>query len=241
MIPLFRFIFDLERFVFPPFCLICKNELRKAQVVCNRCFDKIHFISRKKCKICSKPLKSGTVCGKCKKKRPYFDSVISCGSYTPPLSDIIKVFKYQNRPSLSQRLARVIYSNYNSRANIKNINYLTWVPMQRAEIRERGYNHSKLLALELSKISSLKSIDLLYKKSNIPSQTTLPYEKRFDNVKDAYEIRDKNLKEFKGNPEKGIIIIDDVLTTGSTLNECSKRLKEAGFQKVFGLVLATSP
>jgi len=97
------------------------------------------------------------------------------------------------------------------------------------------------LAEEFSKISSLRSINLLCKTANIPSQTTLPYEKRLINVKDAYEIREKTLKSFKGNPENGIILIDDVLTTGSTLNECAMKLKEAGFKKVVGLVLAISP
>lgn len=113
--------------------------------------------------------------------------------------------------------------------------------MKKSEKRDRGYNQSQLLAHEFSKISSLKSTNLLRKTANIPSQTTLPYEKRIHNVKDAYEIREEALKDFKGNPENGIILIDDVLTTGSTLNECARRLKEVGFKKVVGLVLAISP
>jgi competence protein ComFC len=241
MNPLFRFLSDLEKFIFPPFCPICDNELGRTEIICQRCFDKIYFVSSKKCGICGKPIKSGRVCTDCRKEKPYFDFVISCGSYVPPLSDIIKIYKYHNRPSLSVRLARKLYSNYNSRGDAGNIDYLTWVPMKKSEIRERGYNQSRLLASEFAKISSLKSIDLLQKTANIPSQTTLPYEKRPGNVKGAYEIREKTLKNFKGNPENGIILIDDVLTTGSTLNECARRLKKAGFKKVVGLVLAISP
>ncbi len=241
MNPLSRFFSDLEKFVFPPFCPICDNELKRTDIICQRCFDKIYFVSRKKCKFCGKPLKSGKICGNCRKKNPYFDFVISCGSYVPPFSDIIKIYKYRNRPSLSTRLARKLYSNYSSRSDVRNIEHLTWVPMKRTEKRERGYNQSQLLAEEFSKISSLRSINLLCKTANIPSQTTLPYEKRLINVKDAYEIREKTLKSFKGNPENGIILIDDVLTTGSTLNECAMKLKEAGFKKVVGLVLAISP
>jgi competence protein ComFC len=121
------------------------------------------------------------------------------------------------------------------------VDYLTWIPMRKAEKRERGYNQSKLLVEEFSKISSLKGIDLLYKAANIPSQTVLSNEERLNNVKDAYKIREETLKVFKGDKNKGIILIDDVLTTGSTLNECAIKLKEAGFKKVFGLVLAISP
>jgi ComF family protein len=241
MNPLFRFLGDLEKFIFPPFCPICDNELKRTEIICQRCFDKIYFVSRKKCKICGKQLNSGKICKNCRKKSPYFDFVISCGSYVPPFSDIIKTYKYRNRPSLSKRLARKLYSYYNARSDIKEINHLTWVPMRNHEKRERGYNQSQLLAEEFSKISSLKSTNLLCKTANIPSQTSLPYEKRLNNVKCAYEIRKKALKNFKNNPKNGIILIDDVLTTGSTLNECARKLKEAGFVKVIGLVLAISP
>jgi competence protein ComFC len=241
MNPLFRFLIDLENFIYPPYCSICGNELKKTEIICQRCLDKTFFVSRKKCKICGKPVKSGKICKKCRKETPYFDFVVSCGSYVPPFSDIIKIYKYGNRPSLSVRLARKLYSNYSSRGDLENINYLTWVPMKKPEKRERGYNQSQLLAREFARISSLKSINLLQKTATIPSQTTLPYEKRFVNVKDAYGVKEKSLKDFKSNPENGIILIDDVLTTGSTLNECARRLKEAGFKKVVGLVLATSP
>jgi competence protein ComFC len=241
MNPLFRFFSDLEKFIFPPFCPICDNELKRTEIICQRCFDKIHFVSRKKCKICGKPLKSGKICKVCREETPYFDYVISCGNYVPPFSDIIKTYKYRNRPSLSKRLARKLYPYYNSRSDLRDINYLTWVPMSNPEKRERGYNQSQLLAYEFSKISSLKSINILHKTANIPSQTSLPYEKRLNNVKCAYEIRKQTLKSFKGNPENGILLIDDVLTTGSTLNECARKLKEAGFLKVIGLVLAISP
>ena len=241
MIPLFKLIYDIEEFVYPPLCPICENEIKESKIVCQRCFDNIHFVSRKQCKICGKPIKRGKICIKCKKNRPSFDTIISCGSYVPPLSDIIKLYKFKNRPSLSVKLARKLYTTFNSHADIKDIEHITWVPMRRVEIRERGYNQSQLLAFEFSRISSLESIDLLYKSKNIPSQTTLPYEKRINNVKNAYKIRKQALNLFKENSKKGIILIDDVFTTGSTLNECAKRLKETGFKKVIGLVLATSP
>mgnify|MGYP000691302801 CR=1 FL=1 len=241
MNPLFRFFADLENFVFPAFCPICDNELKRTEIVCQRCFNDAFFVSRKKCECCGKPVKSGKRCENCRERNPHFDYVISCGNYVPPWSDIIKIFKYRSRPSLSKRLARKLYSNYLSRSDVKDIDCLTWVPMTGAEKRERGYNQSRLLAEEFSKISCLTRIGLLRKKANIPSQTALSYEKRFINVKGAYELRKKTLQHFKSNPEKGIIIIDDVLTTGSTLNECARKLKEAGFKKVIGLVLAVSP
>ena len=136
MNPLFRFLEDLENFIFPPFCPICDNELKRSEIICQRCFDKIYFVSRKKCKICGKPTESGKICKVCRKKNPYFDFVISCGSYVPPFSDIIKTYKYCNRPSLSKRLARKLYSHYNSRSDIKEINHFI-------EIYVKWYNNGK--------------------------------------------------------------------------------------------------
>lgn len=221
--------------------MICNNELKKREVICQRCFDKVYFISSKKCKFCGRPIKNGKTCKFCRRERPSFDFLISSGNYVFPFSEIIKIYKYKNRPVLSSKLARKLYSSYLAHSHLGKIDYLTWVPMRRAETRERGYNQSELLAKEFAKISSLKCVELLYKASNIPSQTKLPEEKRINNVKEAYKIKEKELKKLKLEKGKSIIIIDDVLTTGSTLNECAKKLKEVGFKKVYGLVLAISP
>lgn len=244
MNPLFRFFVDLENFVFPPLCPICGDELKKNKIICQRCFDKTYFVSSNRCTFCGRPLKSGNICEGCKEEPPSFDFVVSCGSYVSPLADIIKIYKYKNRPSLSVKLARKLYSNYKARSKLTDINLVTWVPMRKAEIRERGYNQSKLLAEEFCRLSSLEGVNLLSKVVNVPSQTKLSNKKRVENVKGTYQVRKKVLKKLntdKGNFNKKIILIDDVLTTGSTLKECALKLKEAGFKKVVGFVLAISP
>jgi len=123
---------------------------------------------------------------------------------------------------------------------LKRIKAVTWVPMRRTELRERGYNQSKLLAEKLANYANLKSAPLIKKVRNIPSQTKLPYEKRISNVVGAYKVRDEYLELIHKDLEEGIILIDDVITTSSTMNECARILNEKGVGRVIGMVLAIS-
>ena len=231
---------DILNFIYPPYCSICKESTHGINIVCNSCFEKIHFINKNRCKICGKKLKSGNICKDCEENPPFFDFVIGCGNYVPPLSNIIKIYKYNHRPSLSEHLARILYSLYQSRGDLKRIKAVTWVPMRRTELRERGYNQSKLLAEKLANYANLKSAPLIKKVRNIPSQTKLPYEKRISNVVGAYKVRDEYLELIHKDLEEGIILIDDVITTSSTMNECARILNEKGVGRVIGMVLAIS-
>jgi len=238
---MFKILNDLMDFIFPPFCAICGRRLDGDKVVCNRCFGKTYFVSQKRCRICGMTVKSRSICKECKKDPPNFDFVIGCGSYVTPLSNIIKFYKYNHRPSLSERLARMLYSSYLRRGDVRKIEIVTWVPMQWVGIRERGYNQSRLLAENFSAIASLRSMPLLKKIRNIPSQTKLSYKDRLTNVRNAYKVERRALDELSRDLNNGIILVDDVLTTAATLNECARALKEAGFSRVIGLVLAISP
>ncbi|MEA1912965.1 MAG: ComF family protein [candidate division WOR-3 bacterium] len=236
-----RILQNIADFIFPPFCAICGNDLDGEKVVCKECFGKVHFVSNSQCRICGKPIKSGTICKSCRENLPSFNFVIGCGSYVPPLSNIIKLYKYNRRPSLSERLARLLYSSYQTRGDVKGIKLVTWVPMRRAKIRERGYNQSRILAREFTFIAGLKSVKLLRKVKNIQSQTKLSSCERLVNVQGAFRVDYEILNALDSDLKKEVILIDDVLTTGATLNECSKVLKKAGFSRVIGLVSAISP
>jgi len=234
-------LIDFVDFIFPPYCAICGDRLGGETMVCNKCFGEIHFLSRRRCRICGKTIKSGNICKNCRENPPDFDFVIGCGNYVYPFSNIIKFYKYNNRPSLLKRLARMLYSVYLVRGDVKRIKIVTWVPMRGVELRTRGYNQSRLLADEFATIASLRSVPLLKKVRSIPSQTKLSDKERLTNVRDAYKVDQKVLDGLNNDLDGGIIVIDDVITTASTLNECARALKERGISRVIGLVLAISP
>jgi ComF family protein len=140
--------------------------------------------------------------------------------------------KYRNLRALAAPLARML--NDYLVANPLPGNVLMPVPLHRKRVRERGYNQSDLLAKELGKLCNLPVVDdCLVRRENTPPQTrTVTVEERKTNVSGAFGCLDKILKD------RQVILIDDVSTSGATLDACAAALKEAGAESVWGLVLA---
>lgn len=228
-------------FIYPPYCKICGGELKKEKVICNRCFDSIHFINNKRCKICGKNTGGKEICKFCRDESPPFDVVIAAGNYVTPLREIIMEFKYNNRLTLADRLSRMMYSVFISRGDLSFLKAVTWVPMNSVELRERGYNQSQILAEKFAELGDLKIYNILKKVRKIPSQTGLSEDERIKNVRGAYRVREDVFRDNKEELQAGLILIDDVFTTGSTLRECASDLKVYGVNRIAGLVLAISP
>jgi len=108
------------------------------------------------------------------------------------------------------------------------------VPLHPKRLRERGYNQSRLLALELAKLTGMRLVDdsLVRRRHNTPQARTRNVEERRDNVAAAFGCRDRRLEG------KAVLLIDDVATSGATLDACARALKEAGASSVWGLALA---
>lgn len=203
-------------FFFPPFCHICGIRIEKGKVVCERCFSQIKPVF-KEYKRLLKNLK-------------YLDDVKGFGSFSPPLDQIIHLFKYYGRISLKDRLVdllEITYKTYYSREDIK---YIVPVPLHPTRKRERGYNQSFILGLELSKRINIPISQGLKRIRYTTTQTLLSEKEREKNIKNAF----KSNKEYEGT----ILLIDDVFTSGHTLDDCARALKEAGASKVISLVVA---
>ncbi|MDR2778636.1 MAG: ComF family protein, partial [Rickettsiales bacterium] len=116
------------------------------------------------------------------------------------------------------------------------VDFIIPVPIHRKRLRWRGYNQTLLLADELSRLIAIRTIpDLLVKNKNTVAQTTLKSKKRRVNLKSAFNINEEYVNLIR---DKNIMITDDVFTTGSTVNECAKVLKNNGVRKVFVLTIA---
>lgn len=114
------------------------------------------------------------------------------------------------------------------------IDYLTFVPLHRARLKEREFNQSQLLALKLSRHFKVPLLDNLLKRVRpTPSQTNLSKEERFKSLRGAFAAREN--EQIKG---KTILLVDDVFTTGATFNECAKVLRQAGVKQADGFTLA---
>ncbi|NMB98546.1 MAG: ComF family protein [Clostridiaceae bacterium] len=132
--------------------------------------------------------------------------------------------------------ANISNANVNSENHENEFDMIISVPLHKEREKERGYNQACLVSKELSRIMKLPEIsDILIRKKNTSPQSLLHGEERSDNIKNAFEVADIN--KVKG---KKILLVDDVLTTGSTVNECSRTLKKAGAVKVDIAVIAVA-
>jgi competence protein ComFC len=151
--------------------------------------------------------------------------------------------KYKRNKTLKGSLLHAVYENIlpeiEEKITFENFNapIITWVPQSRKRKKERGYNQSKDLAEALAKKLNLTTENLLYKTKETESQTKLKRTRRLLNMKNSFAVmEEKNAKESICG--KNIIIIDDVVTTGATLNEARKVLTQAGARKVMCIALA---
>lgn len=164
----------------------------------------------------------------------YFAAGYSACIYDGVLKELIHSFKYNGKIALSGILAKFMIDFINDNHRIINgINLVTFVPLHNKRLREREFNQSKLLAAAISKEFRIGLLDTLEKRVPTRHQNELTRNDRLDNLKGVFKV--KKPCDIKG---LRILLVDDVMTTGATLNECSKTLLEAGADEIICLTLA---
>ncbi|MDD5081136.1 MAG: ComF family protein [Candidatus Omnitrophica bacterium] len=226
------FIKEIVNILFPNLCFSCLAKTEN-NVLCSDCYNKIQFVTAPVCILCQNPSNT-RICGKCLKKRIYYDRLICVMRYTGPIKDVIHNFKYTHHNFLADFLSEFIFAYIEAVPYLNICEYtLTAVPIHPAKLKERGYNQSYLLAKKIANNFKIPvKNDIIFKIKDNMSQTELKKTERADNVINVFDI-DKNI------PVNGkIMIIDDIFTTGSTVNECARLLKEHGAKEVVVLTLA---
>jgi len=232
--------------IFPPRCLICQaflqdqNTLQGGQDLpfCQACFNDFTVIRSPICSLCGRPFSDGAerdrVCEDCLRKRPSYDVARAPYLYDGALMTAIHELKYAQRSHLADSLGSLLASFAQTWIGELKGSLIMPVPLHPRRLRARGFNQSLLLArCVASKTGSdLDFLSLRRTKFTKP-QTELTSEERKKNVRKAFEVMKPEL--VKG---RTILLVDDVATTGSTLNECAKALKRAGAESVLCLVLA---
>lgn len=224
--------------IYSPLCILCKEQTYYPRNLCGDCWSKIEWITKPHCKICSLPFEyevdDSVICGACLSKKPSFDKMRSVFLYNDISARLISSFKYNDKT-----YPHNTYSNWMHRAGVdlwNEVDYISFVPLSFRRILSRKYNQSAILAKDLSKIAKKEIIyNLMYRTKYVAPQASLNKKDRLKNVKGVFAMNKKYSKKIKG---KTIIIIDDVTTTGATLNECAKILKKNGADKVFVLTMA---
>ena len=237
------FILDL---IFPRFCLGCGKEMasKQASQVCDACFGKITLNSGVQCHICGLRNIKGT-CKRCRRKTP-LKGLLAAGQYKNPiLKEMIRRFKYQSVQSLKKPLAELII-NYLKKENLtdkfsarKNNFILVPIPLTLRRKLVRGFNQSELLAKEIGNFLNCPVINLLKRKKFTSSQAEISdWQKRKENISGAFCLSPTYPQIYRFRKPIKVIIVDDVATSGATLEEAARVLKEAGVKEIYGLVVA---
>ncbi len=214
---------------FPQRCLGCGRE---GCLFCRSCGDSLTRISPPLCPRCGRPQLNGTLCPGCVSRPAEIDGIRSPFRFEGVMREAIHQLKYRNLRALAAPLSRLM-NDYLS-ANPIPGDVLVPVPLHRKRLRERGYNQSGLLARELGRLSRLPVADscLVREIATPPQARTTNLEERQSNVANAFTCRDDSLRG------KQVLLIDDVATSGATLDACARALKAAGAASVWGLTLA---
>ncbi|MFN0070662.1 MAG: ComF family protein [Chloroflexota bacterium] len=214
--------------LFPSRCVGCG---RRDTDLCDACRSNLLRLPDRRCPHCAAPAGRLGVCDRCRTHRVYLDSIRVDLAFDGPLRKAIHLLKYRHGTYLIPMLRDLALESI--RARPLRPDAIVPVPIGPRRLRERGYNQSILLAEAIGSALNLPVMVALDRVKEGPSQTRLNVSERRANVRDAFAVR----RDLDPDGLR-LLLIDDVMTTGATLDACARALKRAGAARVFGLAVA---
>lgn len=226
--------------LFPIFCLSCGKE---GDWLCDRCISGIKLLDFQVCPDCEENItERGSLCPYCRRSGKLFiDLLLVATSYeNPVIKRLVHSLKYRFVAGIADPLSALLVRAIQKK-DLSLPNFIVPVPLHPRRLRWRGFNQSLLLARNISEELApplrIEVLDILNrKKYNRPQMEIKNYQERLANIKDNFFLGDGLAKDKLKN--KTILLVDDVATTGATLNECAAILKRGGAKKVFAIVAA---
>lgn len=230
--------YKIADLILPPKCLSCTASVSNIYSFCPNCWNKLKFITEPMCLICGHPfsvkIEKQDICLHCLQEKPKFNQAKAAVKFDGLACDLIYHLKYHDKTEYAPILANLMAQagkNLIDKAHI-----ITAVPIHINKLRLRKYNQSLMLAKYIAKkFHKPLCPDLLIRTQNSMSQSGLTRDQRLANVHDAFAVNPKRQNLVK---DKNILIIDDVITTGATINECAKIIKELHPASVMALSFA---
>jgi competence protein ComFC len=233
LLPLFsrvgRMVLDV---LYPPHCVVCRGPAPSGEVLCNACQAKAPRIAAPYCEVCSEPfsgkIEGAFICSRCGAHPFAFQCAVSTRRSRDSVRELIHQFKYGGKVPLQKQLGRWLAETLEDpRLQMPRCDRLVPVPLHHARRRERGFNQARLLADELSRASGIPVDDCLKRTRYTATQTAFDRAARMENLRGAFHLR-----QHRAVTGLHLLLIDDVLTTGSTVDECARVLMAAGAASV---------
>lgn len=219
--------------LYPKTCCFCGKI--SVQEICDSCKEKVFYIKEPRCKKCGKPIRyeEQEYCHDCQKQSFHYVQGRSLWIHKGAVPWSIYQFKYHNRRIYGKFYAKELYRVYGESIKEWGIDLIVPVPLHWRRRRKRGYNQAEIVARYLGELTGIP-IDtrLVIRKKYTEPQKTLNNKERVKNLKHVFDVRKMTVRE------KNILLIDDIYTTGSTIDAISKILLEKGYNKVWFLTIS---
>lgn len=231
----------LLHLIFPSDCAVCRTPLRHEGIpfICQACWATLSLLSGPCCPQCGQPFSSPVAlahspthtCGACRQHPPAFTKAWSLFAYQSPIKEALALLKYHGKVTLAHPLSQLFIQHL---PVLPPVNVIMPVPLHAQRLREREFNQSALLANPLSQHLGLPLVlgQLIRIRQTVP-QTSLTKKERLTNLRRAFSVTQP--EKIRG---KTILLVDDVMTTGTTIHECAKTLLRAGSGQVYAITLA---
>ncbi|RZI84545.1 MAG: ComF family protein [Rubrivivax sp.] len=230
-------LFQRWRLPWPGLCLICRQPQWDA--ICHRCVTA--FASpRPRCQRCALPVEGHLApCRPCDDQPPEFDRAVAAVDYTAPWSELIARFKFNGDLALSRPLSSLLAERLKALPARSRPQVIIPTPLSAARLRERGYNQTWHLARRLSGQMGIPALPhALRRVKDTARMMSLDADERRRQIRHAFEVAPEHRRALAG---RHVAVVDDVLTTGATLNEITLTLQDAGVRSVSVWVLARTP
>lgn len=222
------------KIIYPNRCMGCSVLLNanSDSPLCAQCIKDFEEYKGNRCEKCGRIMEHKGKCIDCNSQKRYFDKGYCMAEYKGSLRNAILSFKYGNKLRYADYLGFVLLS-YASREISAKYDYITAVPLHSKRLRQRGYNQSELITKAIAEGLDITYSNILVRQKETKPQNSLNKKQRYENIKGAFEMaKGQNIEN------KSILIIDDIYTTGATINECCKVLKKNKAKIVDFLVLS---
>lgn len=231
---------EFRLFLYPPSCAGCGEPISPAEPLefCLLCRDSLKLVGSPSCPTCGLPLSpeapESYQCGACLGGLYRFDRARAAGIYRGLLREVVHRFKYQGHISLARPLAQLLLPPARELLALHDLHVVVPVPLHRRRLRDRGFNQAALLARRLGASLDLPvRYTVLRRRRWTEPQIGLSPSRRAENVRGAFAV-----SEPAAVRDQGVLLVDDVFTTGETVDQCVRALKGAGARKVAVLTVA---
>jgi ComF family protein len=213
------------RILFSGSCFLCRGVARA--LICDACDADLPRLRAQSCPRCALESPGGQLCGRCLAQPPHYDATVAALAYAFPADALVQALKFRGELAVSSLLGKLLADRIAHPA----VDRVIAVPLSAARLRERGYNQSVEIARHLP---AKLDLDSCVRTRDAPAQMGLPFDERRRNVRGAFQCTRALVGER-------VAVVDDVMTTGATLDEMARVLKAAGASRVENWVVARTP